>query len=84
MVNVTITSTTRKKGKPDIKEFEAKLYDTEVARFYELTKTKRDLQRMRFDLLPGSKLEDESGTYTCVSVDFLPTVRNKYAILYVK
>ena len=80
-IQVTITSTTLKKGKPDVKTFEAHLGIDEGKRTYVLCETKRDVDRMRFDLLPGCTITDESGTYTCNEVRYVPTIRKIRPVL---
>ena len=74
-ISITITSPSLKKGKPDVRTFKAHLDIANDIRTYVLTETKRDVDRKRFDLLPGSIITDMSGSYTCREVRFLPIIR---------
>ena len=80
-ISVTITSPTRKKGKHDVRTFNAFLCLEEDTRTYVLTETKRDLKLKRFDLIPGSIITDSSGSYVCREVEFHPIVRRILSVI---
>lgn len=73
-VQVTITSPTLKKGKHDVRTFNAFLNAVGDERTYVLTETKREMDRKRFDLIPGAIITDLTGTYTCRQVTYLSNV----------
>lgn len=81
-IQITITSPTLKKGKNDVRTFNAFLNAEGDMRTYTLTETKRDVDRKRFDLIPGSIIADSSGTYTCNQVRFLPVVHRIVPIIF--
>ena len=81
-IPVTITSPTIKKGKNDVRTFEAILKDFEGTRTYILTETKRDLDRKRFDLVPGSIITDSSGSYVCEEIRFQPAFRRILPVIF--
>ena len=81
-IPVTITSPTIKKGKNDVRSFEAFLKVFEGTRTYILTETKRDLDRKRFDLVPGSIITDSSGSYVCEEVRFQPAFRRILPVIF--
>ena len=74
-ISITITSPSLKKGKPDVRTFMAQLNIANGIRTYALTETKREIERKRFDLLPGSIINDLTGSYTCREVRFMSSVR---------
>ena len=74
-ISITITSPSLKKRKPDVRTFMAQLNIANGVRTYVLTETKREIDRKRFDLLPGSIINDLTGSYTCREVRFMSCVR---------
>ena len=74
-ISITVTSPTLKKGKHDVRTFNAFLSIEENIRAYVLTETKSDIHRKRFDLIPGSIITDSSGSYVCKEVEFHQVVK---------
>ena len=81
-IPVTITSPTLKKGKNDVRTFDAILNVVEGTRTYVLTETKRDVDRKRFDLIPGSIITDSSGSYVCKAVRFQPAFKRILPVIF--
>ncbi len=81
-IPVTITSPTLKKGKNDVRTFDAILNVVEGTRTYVLTETKRNVDRKRFDLIPGSIITDSSGSYVCKEVRFQPAFKRILPVIF--
>ena len=81
-IPVTITSPILKKGKNDVRTFDASLNVEEGIRIYVLIETKRDVERKRFNLIPGSIIADSSGSYVCKKVQFLTTFKRILPVVF--
>ncbi len=73
-ISISIKSPTLKKGKNDVRFFDAQLHVVDGLRTYILAETKRDVERKRFDLIPGSIITDQTGSYTCHQIKYMPIV----------
>ena len=81
-IPITIISPTLKKGKNDVRNFNAILSVENGVRTYFVTETKSSIDRKRFDLVPGSIIMDSSGSYTCNEVKFCSSLRRIYPVIY--